>query len=182
MTDCKEIFKNVEILTATLLKSALGYMTRYNISALNAFTNVANSLYEYTKLHKQTTAARFDYIERVFKVISENSLSFNDSEFNAIYCYFGGIAILTDSKIKDVKNQLETEIAEQNAYKQKLIDSTVEQRNLIHHSQIILSDEIIKYIQYWKTFEGDNSEYLLYNSLYFLGYIAGKRAERARKK
>lgn len=182
MTECKKFFKNVEILTATLLKGVSGYMIHYNISALNAFTNVVDSLYKYTKLHKWTTAERFDYTERVFKVISDNSLSFSDLELNAIYSYFGGIAISPDSKINNFKKQLKTEIAERNTYRQKLIDSTAEQRHLLHHSQLMLSDEIIKYIEYWKIFEREDAEYLLYNSLYFLGYIAGKRTERTRKK
>lgn len=177
MTNLK---RNADILTAMLLKSVSGYMIRYNISALNAFTNVVDSLYKFTKLHKQTTATRFDYMERIFKVISENSLSFSDSEFNAIYCYFGGISISTDNKIKDVKKQLETEIAKRNAYRQKLIDETMEQRKLTGHSPLMLTDDIMQYIEYWNTFKEE--QYLLYNNLYVLGYIAGKRAERVRRK
>lgn len=169
------------MLIPTLLKSTLEYMMRYNVSALHAFTVIVNKLYDYSKGNNITTAARQDYTERLFMLISENYLNLSDSELNGAYRYFGGISISVDPKIDDVEKQLKAEIAEQNAYMQKLIDNTKEQRNLIAHSQFILSDEVLQYIEYWKA-SNENEEYLLYNNLFYLGYIAGKRSERVRRR
>lgn len=177
MTNLK---RSADILTATLLKSSLEYMRQYNTTALKAFTRIANQLYDFSKAHNRTTAARCDYTDRIFKVISENSLSFSNSELNAIYLYFGGASISVDKEIKNFEKQLKSEIKEQNAYRQKLIDETAEQRKLTGHSPLMLTDDIMQYIEYWNTFEKE--QYLLYNNLYVLGYIAGKRAERVRRK
>ena len=183
MTDCK--IANVPISTRTLLNStilkyALEYMKRYNVSALDAFTRYANSLYDFSKAHNQTTATRQNYTKRISMLITEKSLALSNSEIKAIYLFFDGAAISIDSNIEDFEKQLKTEIAEKNAYEQKLIDSTEEQRNLTEHSPLMLTDDIMKYIEYWNTFKDE--QYLLYNNLYVLGYISGKRAERVRRK
>lgn len=180
MTNLNNLKRNANALTATLLKFALEYMRQYNTTALKAFTRIANQLYDFSKGHNRTAAARHDYTDRIFKVISESSLSFSDSELNTIYLYFGGVSISVDTEIKTFEKQLKAEISEQNAYRQKLIDETAEQRKLAGHSPLMLNEDIMQYIEYWNTFK--NEQYLLYNNLYVLGYIAGKRAERVRKK
>lgn len=185
MTDCKKLITNVPMSTATLLSSTLlkyasEYMKNYKVSALDAFTRYGNSLYDFSKAHFWTSATRQNYTKRIYMLITEKALALSNSEINAIYRYFGGASISINSDIKDFEKQLKTEIAEKNAYEQKLIDSTEEQRNLTEHSPIML-DNIMQYIEYWNAFKKEE-QYLLYNNLYVLGYIAGKRAERVRRK
>lgn len=182
MFNGKELIRNADVLAAMILNSARGYMQRYKLSALTSYVHSVRSLYNFSKGHGLTDDTEQNYTERTIKLITDRSLNFSDSELYAAYCYYDVSLISMNPKIKDFEKQLKTEISEQNAYKREVLNSTVEQRALISHSCIMLSDEIIRYIEYWETFEGQDKEYLLYNNLYFLGYIAGKRAERARRK
>lgn len=177
----KNLDINPEIIPALLLKHTMDYMGRYHISALRAYDSVTINLYDFTKGHGRTTSARQDYIEMTHDIITKKECNFSDSEIEAICAYLRGYSITGDENLIDFETQLNAEIAEQNAYKQKLKDETAVIRHLIDNSYFLLDEDELKYIEYCRNVN-PRDELMLCNDMYVLGCIAGKRAERARRK
>lgn len=154
-------------------------MKAYHFSAFKALQNECISIYHFSLAHNYTNALQGEYKEKVFRIFTDNTLDFSDSELNAIYRYYSRSPVLTMEECNDIEAKLVDSLADWNAYRNRLLKSTERIRSALDNSSVkLINIDVQKYIEYWKVFKQDSSEDILLKNLYTLGYLAGKQAEQ----
>lgn len=165
----------------------------YGESIYQSACNTAIDLYHFLEArYKYTDTTQWDFMDKVIQyIINGDPWLFNDIEFEAINLYLQDISTDVDydticlyekivqeeynaqgqsfKKIEEEKTKIEEE-------------KTMNCRNLLEYASFLLDDETLNYIKYNWNIHRDTDDLLFFNEMYYLGYIAGKRAERKKRK
>ncbi|MGM9936729.1 MAG: hypothetical protein ACI38A_05245 [Candidatus Ornithomonoglobus sp.] len=171
-----------EQLRAIIIKCILKYAEEYKTTIFKALNECSVSSYLFLFRTRGCSISKHEYSEHFFDFVLGDDFSFTDTEYQYACIYYGSHAETEPPKV-EVIEMFRQAIEEHRAENKRLTEVTKDiRRNEQSCSLSNTLEKIEDYIKYCHEVCSYDSEILLYIRLYHMGFVDGKRSERARRK
>ena len=166
-----------------IIGEAVKYAINYSISAYGALNDIAIRFYNFSSSRGLNVLFETNYRERFFDYVLGNEKALTAEEIRLVSIYFQRTY---SDKVYDeaVFEKFRKGVEKHRAELRRLTESTEEIRRCLNKLVPFgVYPRIKDYIDYFTGVldEPDNG-IIMYTSLYYIGFIDGKREERARRK
>lgn len=166
-----------------IIGEAIRYAMNYSLSAYKALNDIALRFYNFSSSRGLNVLFKTNYRERFFDYVLGNEKALTAEEIRFVSIYFRHTC---SDKVYDeaVFEKFRKGVEKHRAEIQRITKSTEKiRRSLNNLAPFEVYPRIENYIKYFReVLDEPDDGVAMYTSLYYIGFIDGKREERARRK